>query len=40
MQFNNNSVQQVPSKKHLRMYLDTKFNFQEHLNKILSKGTY
>ena len=26
----------VPSEKHLRMYLDTKLNFQEHLNNILS----
>ena len=30
--FNHNSVQQVPSQKHLEMYLDTKVNFQEHLN--------
>ena len=35
--FNHNSVKQVLSKKHLAMYLDTKFNFQEHLNNILSK---
>ena len=32
--FNGNLVQQVPSKKHLRMHLDTKLNFQEHLNNI------
>ena len=31
--FNRNSVKQVPSQKHLGMYLETKLNFQEHLNK-------
>ena len=35
--FNHNSLKQVPSQKHLGMYLYTKFNFQEHLNKVLSK---
>ena len=34
---NHNPVQQVLSQKHLRMYLDTKLNFQEHLNHVLSK---
>ena len=36
--FNCNLVQQVPPKKHLRMDLDTKLNFQEHLNNIQSKA--
>ena len=35
--FNHNSVKQIPSQKHLGMYLDTKLNFQEHLNNVLSK---
>ena len=35
--FNHNSVKQVSSQKHLGMYLDTKLNFQEHLNNLLSK---
>ena len=35
--FSHKSVQQVPSQKHLGMYLDTKLNFQEHLNTVLSK---
>ena len=35
--FNQNSVKQVPSQKHLGMYLDTKLNFQERLNNVLSK---
>ena len=35
--FNNESVKQVPSQKHLEMILDNKLNFQEHLNKILNK---
>ena len=35
--FNHNSVKQVPSQKHLGMYLDAKLNFQEHLNNVLSK---
>ena len=35
---NHNSVKQyVPSQKHLGMYRDTKFNFQEQLNNILSQ---
>ena len=35
--FNYSSVKQVPSQKYLGMYLDTKLNFQEHLNKVLIK---
>ena len=35
--FNSNSVQQFPSQKHLGMYYDTKLNFPEHLNNIVSK---
>ena len=35
--FNNKSVKQVPSQKHLGMILDNKLNFQEHLKNILSK---
>ena len=35
--FHYSSVKQVPSQKHLGMYLDTKFNFQEHLNNVLRK---
>ena len=35
--FNHNSVKQVPSQKHLEMYLDTKLNFQEHLTNVLRK---
>ena len=35
--FNHNLVQQVSSQKHLGMHLDTKSNFQEHLDKIMSK---
>ena len=35
--FNPNSVKQVPSQKHIGIYLDTKLNFQEHLNNVLSK---
>ena len=35
--FNHNSVKHVSSKKHLGTYLDTKLNFQEHLNNVLSK---
>ena len=35
--FNHNSVKQVPTQKHLGVYLDTKLNFQEHLNNIISK---
>ena len=35
--FNHNSVKQVLFQKHLGMYLDTKLNFQEHLNNVLSK---
>ena len=33
--FDHNSGQQVHSQKHLWMYLDTKLNFQEHLNNVL-----
>ena len=35
--FNNKSVKQVPSQKHLGMILDNKLNFQEHLKNILNK---
>ena len=35
--FNHNSVKEVPSQKYLGMYLDTKLNFQEHLNNVLHK---
>ena len=35
--FNNKSVKQVPSQKHLGIILDNKLNFQEHLNNILNK---
>ena len=35
--FDHDSVKQIPSQKHPGMYLDTKLNFQEHLNNILSK---
>ena len=34
--FNNNSVKQVLSQKHLGMILDIKLNFQEHLENILN----
>ena len=30
-------VQQVPSQKHLGMLLDTKLNFQEYLDNMMSK---
>ena len=32
--FNHSSVQQVPTQKHLGMYLDTELSFQEHLNNV------
>ena len=35
--FNNKSVKQIPSQKHLGMILDSKLNFQEHLKNILNK---
>ena len=35
--FNHNSVKQVPSQKRPGMYLETKLNFQEHLNNLLNK---
>ena len=35
--FNNKSVKQVPSPKHLGLILNTKLNFQEHLKSILNK---
>ena len=35
--FNNKSVEQVPSQKHLGMILDSKLNFQDHLKNILNK---
>ena len=35
--FNNNPIEQVSSQEHLGMILDTKFNFQEHIKKLLTK---
>ena len=35
--FDNNFVQQVPSQKDLGMHIDTKLNFGEHLDNIMSK---
>ena len=35
--FNNKSVKQVRSQKHLRLILNKKLNFQEHLKNILNK---
>ena len=35
--FNNKSVKQVPSQKHLGLILDNKLNFQENLKNILNK---
>ena len=35
--FNNNIVTQSLTQKHLRMFLDTKLDFQEHLKSIFSK---
>ena len=35
--FNNTSVKQVPSEKHLGMILDSKLNFREFLKNILNK---
>ena len=35
--FNNKSVKQVPSQKHLGLILDSKLNFQEHLQNIMNK---
>ena len=35
--FNNRSIKQAPSQKHLRRILDTKLNFQEHLKNKLNK---
>ena len=35
--FNNKSVKQVRSQKHLGLILDSKLNFQEHLQNILNK---
>ena len=35
--FNNKSVKQVPSQKHLQLILDCKLNFQEHLQNILNE---
>ena len=35
--FNNNPIKQVSSQKHLGVILDTKLNFQEHIESILSK---
>ena len=35
--FNSNPIEQVSSKKHLGLILDTKLNFQEHIKNILTK---
>ena len=35
--FNHKSVKHIPFQKYLRLYFDTKLNFQEHLNNVLSK---
>ena len=35
--FNNKSVKQVPSQKHLGMILDTKLSFEEYLKNVLNK---
>ena len=35
--FNNKSVKQVPSQKHLGLILDNKLNFQEHLQNIVNR---
>ena len=35
--FNQNSAKQVSSQKHIGIYLNTKLNFQEHVNNIISK---
>ena len=35
--FNNKSVKQVPSQKHLGLILGNKLNFQEHLKNILNQ---
>ena len=35
--FNNKSVKQVPSQKHLGLILDNKLNFQEYFKNILNK---
>ena len=35
--FNHNLVQQFPSQKYIRMYLDTKLNFQEHFHNTMTK---
>ena len=35
--FNRTSVRPVHHKKHFWMHVDTKLNFQEHLNNVLSK---
>ena len=35
--FNNNSVDETSTEKHLRMLLDFKLNFQEHFDNMLNK---
>ena len=37
LQFNNNPVNQTPLQKHLRLYLDPKLDFLEHLKNIQAK---
>ena len=36
--FNNNSVHETSTEKHLRMLLDFKLNFQEHFDNMLNKS--
>ena len=37
LSFNNNTLTQSVTQKHLGMLLDTKLDFQEHLKSVLSK---
>ena len=37
LQFNNNDVQSANSQKHLRLVLDTKLDFNEHVNSKINK---
>ena len=37
LNFNNNTVTESVPQKHLRMFLDTKLDFQGHLKSILNK---
>ena len=38
MNFDNNSVQQLQFQKHLRVYLDGKLDFHEHLQNMFKKN--